>query len=147
MRAGEALQLLMDERSRICAAAAAAQAEASADDCCFVQVLHDHALALREAMTTYTDLEDTILPDILRDADAWGTVRLERMQNEHRERRLVLDRVLESIDARPTDPSSLRTTLIDLANEILRELAIEETEVVSRDVLCDDVAVLDAMTG
>lgn len=109
--------------------------------------LHRCAEALQRAMLHYIDLEDELLPQVLRNVDAWGPARVEQMRREHAERRRTLQRVVEALDARPHDHVLAAGLLCELAAQVLVALADEDDHLLCEDVLEPPIVRTDVFTG
>ena len=102
--------------------------------------LRDTVAALESELALHLETEEALLGPVRGAIDAWGAVRLERLQAEHRQQRaffLVL-----------TDPSAdiltvARRTII-VCGELFDDMEYEERELFGEDVLRDDCVLLDA---
>ena len=89
---------------------------------------------LRVAFEAHNKFEESVLPPILRDADAFGDVRIERMVADHvGEHRAMHDRLA----AGPT--AELRATIARLREH----LATEERYFLSSRIVRDDLVVVE----
>lgn len=91
--------------------------------------------------------EEAYLLPALREADAWGEARAERLIRDHREQRELLGFVNERVTD-GTHPAAL--LLRDVAHliELLRDdMRQEELELLDERVLRDDVVAIDVLTG
>jgi hypothetical protein len=98
------------------------------------RVLWDAVDALRQALDAHNRFEERTLKPMLREVDAFGEVRLERMYLEHQSEHLALD---DRLHAGTT--AMLRAALLELREH----LADEEQLFVSPRVLRDDLVVLE----
>lgn len=104
-------------------------------------------MALRTLVMAYTDMEDELLPTVLERIDAWGHERAERMRREHRRRREAVERTLAAIDACTENSAEAKRWLCALCEELSRDLAMEEQQILREDLLSDDLSVTDVITG
>jgi iron-sulfur cluster repair protein YtfE (RIC family) len=91
--------------------------------------------------------EESYLLPALREADAWGVERAERLTRDHREQRELLDFVMVRLrDA--TRPAAIVAGdvchLVELLREDMRE---EEQELLDERVLRDDIVAIAVETG
>ena len=109
--------------------------------------LRERGQILFDRFCQHIDLEDTILIDALREADAWGKERADELENEHQEQREVLTYLL----ARLLDPTQPEILMVhDLLNftEWLREdMKHEEETLLHKDLLRDDVVGIHVNSG
>ncbi|MDH5671462.1 MAG: hemerythrin domain-containing protein [Myxococcales bacterium] len=99
-----------------------------------------------EALRDHIDLEDAILVPTLREADAWGPERADRLAEHHRQQRAEI-RALGEADAAEADPVALADRLRQLCREIREDMKHEESGVLSADLLRDDPVAIDAEGG
>jgi iron-sulfur cluster repair protein YtfE (RIC family) len=91
--------------------------------------------------------EDSYLLPALREADAWGAERAERLTRDHREQRELLD-FLNFRLREQARPLALLIREVEHVIELLREdMREEEAELLDERVLRDDVIAIDVQTG
>ena len=101
------------------------------------------ALALRNGFQElahfflkHIDQEEKILRPVLKDIDAWGSVRVARMNEEHTLQRKEVDELLHLVSS--GKPSEYQRKIEDFTAELYKDMATEEREVLSPDLLKDD---------
>jgi hypothetical protein len=103
--------------------------------------------ALRERFLTHLDLEDRYLVPALREVDAWGEERANRVSKEHAEQRARLDRLLTHLQ----DPARPMAELIEelevLLRDLLEDMTHEEATVLQEDLLRDDPITINVEAG
>lgn len=112
----------------------AAIPDALAESRAFYDVLIDHI-----------DLEDEILAPALREADAWGDVRAEKLIGHHREQRKELE-ALAGADAKSSS-AELASRLRRIIADVREDMVHEEKEILHRNLLRDDVVGIDVEGG
>lgn len=125
------------------------QLSAQALDCARIvlrgEVADEAAARLREAarsaytaLVVHTELEDRELAPVLETLDAWGPARASVLRREHVLQRLALDRALAALETTRGNVL-LAASVEDVLLDILRDMDREEAEVLTLDLLCDDV--------
>ena len=102
---------------------------------------------LGRAVETHTLWEERHLVPMLRDADAWGAERVERLRQEHAEQRRILGLLLERLRDERRSPRCIARDLRELCGRLEREMRREEREAWSPDVIRDDVVSIDLEAG
>lgn len=98
---------------------------------------------LQRGLNEHLETEERILGPILATVDAWGPVRLERMQAEHAHTRAVLEHL--RFDRMPSlAPESIARKASALADDLFAEMVEEETDLLDPNVLRDDTVTADA---
>jgi ribosomal 50S subunit-associated protein YjgA (DUF615 family) len=93
-----------------------------------------HALTeLREALAEHNRDEQAMLENELRDADAWGPVRVARMLEEHRAEHEAMRELLAGTE------SEVAHRLADFSEQFEAHMAAEERTFLSSAVLRDDI--------
>jgi iron-sulfur cluster repair protein YtfE (RIC family) len=96
-----------------------------------------HATRFNAEFLAHLKLEEGILRPVLMEIDAWGPVRVERIDKKHTEQRArILEIQAIIIQAQW---SELHTELHSFIQELTEDMAAEEKEMLSPDVLRDDV--------
>jgi iron-sulfur cluster repair protein YtfE (RIC family) len=91
--------------------------------------------------------EESYLLPALREADAWGNERAERLVQDHREQRELLDFLNQRI-ADEMQPAALLARDVAHLIALLRDdMRVEEAELLDERVLRDDVVAIDVVTG
>ncbi len=109
--------------------------------------LRERARNLYECFCRHIDLEDVILVDALRDADAWGEERAEALRSEHREQREVLTYLLERL-LDPIQPQILMVhDLLNFTAWLSDDMRNEEETILHEGLLRDDVVAIHVNTG
>ena len=86
---------------------------------------------------SHIDNEERILRPVLRDLDAWGAVRVDRMNKEHAVQREEI-RVLDLLVA-ANRPEEYLEPVKKFIEEVYRDMNAEEQECLHPDVLKDDL--------
>ncbi len=80
--------------------------------------------------------EEHILRPVLKDLDAWGDVRVDRMNKEHAEQRVVVGKLDEMV--RTKQPAEFVPEIQKFVVELYKDMSSEEAECLNPDVLKDD---------
>lgn len=101
--------------------------------------------ALLEAFVRHVEHEEALLKPILLDLDAWGPVRLEEMEKEHKEQREHVAALL-AID--PLAPvATWVTEMRGFTDRLRADMDGEERDFLDPNVLRDDVITVDTFSG
>lgn len=94
----------------------------------------------------HTELEDTILAPALMDLDAWGQIRAEQLLLHHQQQRAYMVELsdLYSSEGRPLQLARATYALIA---DLRLDMAHEERDILSADLLRDDVIAVAAECG
>jgi hypothetical protein len=108
----------------------------------------DRALALARSIWAdlhdHLDFEEAILLPVLRETDAWGTVRAEQLVRHHQDQRATFSQPnLEILAAEP--PATVARVLHAVIDDLMADMAHEESDVLG--VLRDDVLGIDVEDG
>jgi hypothetical protein len=106
-----------------------------------------HAAALVARLQAHMRWEEFYLLPALRDADAWGEQRAERLVSDHRQQRELFDFLNARLcdDAQPAALVARDVAhLVSLLRDDMRE---EEAELLDEHVLRDDVVAIAVQTG
>ena len=110
----------------------------------------DRALELAQALqlelTEHFAFEDEQLSPVLRERDSWGPVRAGNLEQHHVVQREQL-RILESERARAESPVTLARAFLVLIDELRVDMAFEERELLSQELLSDDFDACDGEDG
>lgn len=98
-----------------------------------------------DAVEEHLHMEDVLLIPALRDCDGWGPVRAERVAEEHRLQRAQLAtlRTLTKHGA----PEDVARAADELIAALLADMDAEEKDLLSPDLLRDDLVVVDQSGG
>ena len=108
--------------------------------------LAEYARALHTKLLEHLELEDSILVPALRDADAWGEVRADSLLEHHRTQREQLSAALLTTTDAPAGPDFAKQVLALIA-DLRDDMQHEEGDILSRDILRDDVVGVDVEAG
>jgi hypothetical protein len=111
------------------------------------ETLVNAALALVDEMRSHLALEDRVLVPALESADAWGPVRRERVEEEHRRVREELDALAERLRAAREFDREIAMTVEALVDELFTEIGEEEREALDPDTLRDDIITIGQIDG
>jgi hypothetical protein len=103
--------------------------------------------ALHDALLAHLELEDAVLVPALRDIDAWGPVRADTLVRHHRMQREELRFVLKYEANSQGDTLALAARIAHLLDDLRTDMAHEDREILSRDLLRDDVIAIDLEDG
>jgi CBS domain-containing protein len=90
------------------------------------------------ALVAHTELEDRELVPILETIDAWGRARAGVLRREHVIQRLALERALINLEATQGN-ALLAASVEDVLLDILHDMDREEAEVLTLELLGDDI--------
>jgi len=93
----------------------------------------------------HIDHEERILVPVLENLDAWGEVRRDAMQAEHKNQRAWAER-LKQLDAK-ADPATAVNEVRGFVGAVLQDMAHEERDFLNEKVLRDDIIVTDTFGG
>ena len=112
-----------------------------------ISALRAEAEGLVKRLFAHMKWEETHLLPALREADAWGAERAERLVRDHREQRNLLDFVLGRLHdpARPAE--AVARDIVHLADLLREDMQAEEKDLLDERVLRDDVVAIDVVTG
>ena len=101
-----------------------------------------HAVSLCQRLVhelwRHLDLKDAVLEPALRESDAWGPIRADDLMQRHAAKRDQLRSITEQSHEEHT-PASLAAVLDPLIESLREDLVSEEQEVLTPELLCDDV--------
>jgi hemerythrin-like domain-containing protein len=95
----------------------------------------------------HLDYEERVLIPILRDADAWGPVRVEQLSKEHAEQRAFLFGLLEDAQEGMRDIGALADEIICFAARFEQDMEEEEERLLNADALGERMVVVDQIDG
>jgi iron-sulfur cluster repair protein YtfE (RIC family) len=107
--------------------------------------LRERCKNLCESLWFHLATEDEILVPLLRELDAWGEVRVERVQNDHQAQRTEIAELKKQADA--ADPVTLAEDVLTFAKALRADMAHEEQVSLSRELLRDDTVTVDQLDG
>lgn len=105
--------------------------------------LRERCKNLCESLWFHLATEDEILVPLLRDLDAWGEVRVERVQNDHQTQRAEIAELKKQAEA--ADPVVLAEDVLTFAKALRADMANEEQVSLSRELLRDDTVTVDQL--
>jgi DNA repair protein RadC len=97
-------------------------------------------------LVQHTELEDAILAPALMEADAWGPQRASQLRAHHESQRAQL-RELTSLYGGRLTPSDIARVTEDFVRDLRSDMEHEERDLLSVDVLRDDVIVVSCESG
>lgn len=110
------------------------------------------AKALRERMEDFCRslllhlaMEDDVLVPVLSQLDAWGEVRVERMESDHKIQREEIAQLLR--EGAASEPVALAEAILTFARALRADMAHEEMESLNADLLRDDTVSLSQLDG
>ena len=140
LRDHEGLRTALDRLERRCRAAAGGGSLPAGQ-------LREAAHALLVDIERHMRWEERHLEPALREADAWGNERAERLRSDHREQREAFGQVLANLRDPSRPPALVARMLLDLIALLRDDMAEEEDLLLDPRVLRDDVVGIDVETG
>jgi hypothetical protein len=104
-------------------------------------------IELCETLERLLDYEDAELLPLLEHADAWGEVRVESLDDEHRAQRAMIAALLEDLGAGSRSIPELCDEIQWFVGALERDLAQERTLILAGDPLNDQCVVADQSDG
>jgi len=101
-------------------------------------LLRERCRDLYGMLLRHMELEDAILGPALRETDAYGPLREKQLREEHRNQRATLARALIDLDT-DQDATELAGFVKTLVDDITRDMAHEEKDLLTEDLLKDDI--------
>lgn len=110
------------------------------------RTLREHCRRLYQLLLRHIAVEDTLLAPALRETDGFGPVRAEDLLLEHDRQRRLLRYALSSIDE-GTNGTTLVRSIPALLVSLREDMAHEERDLLSTELLRDDTIGVDTCTG
>jgi hypothetical protein len=107
--------------------------------------LRERCRNLCESLWFHLATEDELLVPLLRDLDAWGEVRVERVQNDHQTQRAEIAELKRKVES--IDPVTLAEAVLPFAKALRADMEHEEMVSLNRDLLRDDTVAMDQLDG
>jgi iron-sulfur cluster repair protein YtfE (RIC family) len=108
--------------------------------------LRDRMEDFCRALLMHLATEDDILAPLLGGLDAWGEVRVERMEGDHQAQRAEIARLCR-VAATTGDPAALAGSILTFARALRADMAHEERVELSEDLLRDDTVSVAQFDG
>ncbi len=140
LRDHEGLRIALDRLERCCR-------ETARGDALPAGRLREAAHALLVDVERHMRWEERHLEAALREADAWGNERAERLRSDHRGQRGAFGQVLASLRDPGRPPALVTPMLLDLIALLRDDMAEEEDLLLDPRVLRDDVVGIDVEAG
>ena len=106
---------------------------------------HPFGRATRSDFLKHIAHEDVVLRPLLANLDAWARERVDHMDQEHREQREKLQALAR---LNPTaDPAAFTARVHETLQWIRADMAGEEKELLTPEVMRDDIIVVDSFGG
>ena len=114
---------------------------------CSPSALRQETEALLDRLAIHMRWEDLHLVPVLREADGWGDVRIDRFAKEHLEQRELLEYILRQLhdDDRPDDV--MARNVVDFAALLRADMDDEESVFLDERVVRDDPVAIDLLTS
>lgn len=135
----EELRGRLDRLERLALAAAAGDDEPTE--------LRNEAEGFLDRLSIHMGWEDLHLVPVLREADSWGEVRIERFDKEHREQRELLEYVLRELHDRARPETVVARKVLDLVALLRADMEEEESVFLDERILRDDPIAIDLFAG
>lgn len=100
---------------------------------------------LYRALRDHIDFEDQLLAPALREIDAWGPVRADELLEHHARQRVELAMLAERSDAESGE--ALGRLIECWVTDLRADMAHEDRDMLSADLLRDDIVLIDAEAG
>lgn len=142
-------RILMDHaviRDRLSALSSLIE-EARSGDSHAGQQLGRRGRSFLEFFIAHIELENRLLVPALRQVDAWGDVRADRVRKEHAEQMTEVQLLLEEFGDPFTGSQEIATRLEDFIAVLEVDMAAEEKATLNPDLLRDDVVGIDVEAG
>lgn len=97
-------------------------------------------------LARHTELEDLILAPALKDIDAWGAVRADQLLAHHQTQRADMSELLRLFDMH-LDAHDVARVVVSLIQELRIDMEHEERDLLSPDLLRDDVIAVGSNSG
>jgi len=112
----------------------------SAGDVRCLEPLREKAARLYRILGDHIDHEEAVLVPIIRTIDAWGTVRVEQLLEEHAGQRMALKEAIEELELEGSDVGqSVQSTCW----EILHDMRREEHDLLHPDLWREDTILVE----
>jgi len=109
--------------------------------------LRGEAEALLDRLAVHMHWEDRHLVPVLREADSWGDVRVERFAREHREQRELVEYVLRELHDAHRPEDVVAGKVLDLVALLRGDMEEEESAFLDEHLLRDDPVAIDLFTS
>ena len=109
-------------------------------------IVESTACELLTALVEHTELEDAILAPALQEIDAWGAQRAGTLLEHHIEQRAQLQNMLDAYQQHADASQVVRMTQAWIA-DVRTDMEHEEREIVTRNLLRDDLIAIDMEAG
>lgn len=116
------------------------------DDKRMVHRVAELAHQLLHELAEHTALEDSLLVPALTEIDAWGPVRADQLLEHHRAQRAQIRELTElfKLELNPGDVAHVTTSFV---RELRLDMEHEERDLLSADLLRDDVIAVASFSG
>jgi hypothetical protein len=101
---------------------------------------------LMVALTHHTELEDEILAPALLEIDAWGAERSQQLLAHHSSQRAELQG-LRRLFSMHLDHDHIARVVMSLIRDLRKDMEHEEQDILSVDLLRDDVIAVEGVSG
>jgi hemerythrin-like domain-containing protein len=98
-----------------------------------------------EFFLVHISKEERLLRPVLKDIDAWGAVRVDRLNKEHAQQRQVTEGLLTLINGEKT--AQIIPALEKFISELYIDMSQEEKDFLNADVLKDDPITVGTFSG
>ena len=106
----------------------------------------EFARGVVEELADHLDIEEHLLVPLLRDMDAWGTIRANELYQHHEQQWRGLKRLHEGA-MRPVPPMELATHISVVIRRLRQDMEQEEIDLLTPEILRDDVLGIDVEDG
>jgi len=109
--------------------------------------LREEAEGFLDRLAIHMGWEDLHLVPVLREADGWGDVRIERFAEEHREQRELLEYILRELHDRARPEAVVASNVLDFVALLRADMDDAEAVFLDPRILRDDPVSIDLMIG
>lgn len=102
---------------------------------------------VRSEVERHLAYEDEALVPILRDADAWGAVRVELMTKEHEQQRILVCALVEDAEDGVRRIDELCEEISWFVQSFLEDMAREEQRILTPDALGEEIVPIEQIDG
>ena len=106
----------------------------------------EFACGVVEELADHLDVEEQLLVPMLRDMDAWGPLRADELRQHHDQQWRGLKRLRDRVSS-PLQPPELAAHIALMVQLLQHELAQEAHELLTPEILRDDVLGIDVEDG
>jgi iron-sulfur cluster repair protein YtfE (RIC family) len=107
----------------------------------------EFACGVVEELADHLEVEEQLLVPVLRDMDAWGPLRADELRHHHEQQWRGLKRLRERVSAPALQPPELAAHIALMVQLLRHELQQEAHELLTPELLRDDILGIDVEDG